>query len=60
MRGDTGGYYRFAPKFREDRTTMATHPLIDLHRHPEGPIRSSTFLDVARRDGHPLADPGRP
>jgi adenosine deaminase len=39
---------------------MAAHPLIDLHRHLEGSIRSSTFLDVARRDGHPLAAPGRP
>jgi adenosine deaminase len=39
---------------------MATHPLIDLHRHLEGSIRSSTFLDVARRDGHPLARAERP
>jgi adenosine deaminase len=39
---------------------MATHPLIDLHRHLEGSIRSSTFLDVARRDGHPLASEARP
>jgi adenosine deaminase len=39
---------------------MATHPLIDLHRHLEGAIRSSTFLDVAARDGHPLASADRP
>lgn len=39
---------------------MATHPLIDLHRHLEGAIRSSTFLDVAARDGHPLASAERP
>jgi adenosine deaminase len=39
---------------------MATHPLIDLHRHLEGSIRSSTFLDVAARDGHPLATSVRP
>jgi adenosine deaminase len=39
---------------------MATRPLIDLHRHLEGSIRSSTFLDVARRDGHPLAAQPRP
>jgi adenosine deaminase len=39
---------------------MATHPLIDLHRHLEGSIRASTFLDVARRDGHPLASEARP
>jgi adenosine deaminase len=34
--------------------------LIDLHRHLEGAIRSSTFLDVAARDGHPLASAERP
>jgi adenosine deaminase len=39
---------------------MAAHPLIDLHRHLEGSIRSSTFLDVASRDGHPLAAADRP
>jgi adenosine deaminase len=39
---------------------MATYPLIDLHRHLEGSIRSSTFLDVAVRDGHPLATADRP
>ncbi|MFI5494988.1 adenosine deaminase [Actinoplanes sp. NPDC051859] len=35
-------------------------PLIDLHRHLEGSIRSSTFLDLARRDGHPFAQADRP
>ncbi|MEV6602451.1 adenosine deaminase [Actinoplanes sp. NPDC051346] len=35
-------------------------PLIDLHRHLEGSIRSSTFLDIARRDGHPFARVARP
>ncbi|AGL17828.1 adenosine deaminase [Actinoplanes sp. N902-109] len=30
-------------------------PLIDLHRHLEGSIRPSTFLHLARRDGHPFA-----
>jgi adenosine deaminase len=30
-------------------------PLIDLHRHLEGSIRTSTVLDVAARTGHELA-----
>ncbi|WP_375499190.1 hypothetical protein [uncultured Jatrophihabitans sp.] len=30
-------------------------PLIDLHRHLEGSIRTSTVLEIARRTGHPLA-----
>ncbi|MFI5937723.1 adenosine deaminase [Actinoplanes sp. NPDC051494] len=34
--------------------------LIDLHRHLEGSIRSSTFLDIARRDGHPFAGVAHP
>ncbi|GAA2478322.1 adenosine deaminase [Winogradskya humida] len=44
--------HRFAPKFRGELTML---PLIDLHRHLEGSVRSSTFVDIARRDGHPLA-----
>lgn len=35
-------------------------PLIDLHRHLEGSIRSSTMIAIARRDGHPFADVPRP
>jgi adenosine deaminase len=30
-------------------------PLVDLHRHLEGSIRTSTVLDVAERTGHDLA-----
>jgi adenosine deaminase len=30
-------------------------PLVDLHRHLEGSIRTSTVLDVAARTGHELA-----
>jgi adenosine deaminase len=30
-------------------------PLVDLHRHLEGSIRTSTVLDVAERTGHELA-----
>jgi adenosine deaminase len=33
-------------------------PLVDLHRHLEGSIRTSTVLDIAARTGHELA--GRP
>ena len=29
--------------------------MIDLHRHLEGTLRVSTTLELARRDGHPLA-----
>lgn len=34
---------------------MPARPLIDLHRHLEGAVRTSTMLDIARRTGHPLA-----
>jgi adenosine deaminase len=34
--------------------------MVDLHRHLEGSVRTSTVLDVARRDGHPLAREGSP
>jgi adenosine deaminase len=34
--------------------------LIDLHRHLEGSIRSSTILEIAVRDGHPFARARRP
>jgi adenosine deaminase len=34
--------------------------MIDLHRHLEGSVRSSTLLDVAARDGHPFARAERP
>jgi adenosine deaminase len=30
-------------------------PLVDLHRHLEGAVRTSTILDLARREQHPLA-----
>ncbi|MEU0089061.1 adenosine deaminase [Kribbella sp. NPDC006257] len=30
-------------------------PLVDLHRHLEGSIRTSTVLDIAERTGHELA-----
>lgn len=39
---------------------MTVHPLIDLHRHLEGSIRTSTFLELAIRDGHRLAREPRP
>ncbi|MEJ7648737.1 MAG: adenosine deaminase [Nakamurella sp.] len=35
-------------------------PLVELHRHLEGSIRTSTILQIARRDGHPLATAPRP
>lgn len=35
-------------------------PLIDLHRHLEGSIRSSVVLDIAASAGHPLARLSRP
>ncbi|MFB2580867.1 hypothetical protein ACEXQD_06420 [Herbiconiux sp. P15] len=34
--------------------------LIDLHRHLEGSVRSSTVIEVARRDGHSFAALERP
>ena len=39
---------------------MTAYPLIDLHRHLEGAVRSSTILDIATRDGHPFAHADRP
>jgi adenosine deaminase len=39
---------------------MCAYPLIDLHRHLEGSVRSSTILDIAVRDGHPFARTDRP
>jgi adenosine deaminase len=33
---------------------MITVPLVDLHRHLEGAMRTSTVLDIARKAGHPL------
>jgi adenosine deaminase len=39
---------------------MRAYPLIDLHRHLEGSVRSSTILDIAVRDGHPFAHAERP
>ncbi|MGI5128308.1 adenosine deaminase [Pseudonocardia sp. CA-107938] len=38
---------------------MITVPLVDLHRHLEGAMRTSTVLDIARRAGHPLPDAPR-
>lgn len=35
-------------------------PMVELHRHLEGSIRSSTILQLAQRDGHPLASAARP
>ncbi|WP_328321424.1 adenosine deaminase [Kribbella sp. NBC_00382] len=37
-----------------------TLPLIDLHRHLEGAVRTSTVLDVAARTGHELASRSKP
>ncbi|MEU8242470.1 adenosine deaminase [Actinoplanes missouriensis] len=34
--------------------------LIDLHRHLEGALRVDTTLELARRDGHPLASAADP
>jgi adenosine deaminase len=34
--------------------------LIDLHRHLEGAVRVSTILELARREGHPIATAPRP
>jgi adenosine deaminase len=39
---------------------VTAYPLIDLHRHLEGAIRSSTILDIAVRDGHSFARVDRP
>lgn len=33
----------------------APYPLVDLHRHLEGAVRTSTVRDIARRSGQPLA-----
>jgi adenosine deaminase len=38
----------------------ARRPLVDLHRHLEGAVRVSTVLELARREGHPLAAAGDP
>lgn len=35
--------------------TSGRVPLIDLHRHLEGSIRTGTVLELAARTGHPLA-----
>lgn len=35
-------------------------PLVELHRHLEGSVRTTTILQIARRDGHPLASAARP
>jgi adenosine deaminase len=36
-------------------------PLVDLHRHLEGAVRSSTIIEIARRENHPvLAAAARP
>lgn len=37
---------------------MSRRPLVDLHRHLEGAVRVSTVLELARREGHPLAAAG--
>ncbi|MEV8372788.1 adenosine deaminase [Kribbella sp. NPDC056861] len=39
---------------------MRSLPLVDLHRHLEGSIRTSTVLDIAERTGHPLATRSKP
>lgn len=39
---------------------MSRLPLVDLHRHLEGSVRTSTILEVARRDGHHLAAASHP
>lgn len=40
--------------------TTTSNPLIDLHRHLEGSVRSSTAIEVARRNGNPFAGLERP
>ena len=40
--------------------SASRRPLVDLHRHLEGAIRSSTVLELARREHHPLASAGDP
>jgi adenosine deaminase len=35
-------------------------PLVDLHRHLEGSVRTSTVLDIAARTGHELARRAQP
>ena len=39
---------------------MTRRSLIDLHRHLEGSLRVATILELARRDGHPLATAADP
>lgn len=39
---------------------MTRSPMVDLHRHLEGSVRTSTVLDIARREGHRLALAQRP
>lgn len=39
---------------------MSRRPLVELHRHLEGSVRTSTILEVARREGHHLAAAPRP
>ncbi|GAA3559998.1 adenosine deaminase [Kribbella ginsengisoli] len=39
---------------------MTKLPLVDLHRHLEGSIRTSTVLDIAARTGHELAGRVKP
>ena len=41
-------------------SSLPRRPLIDLHRHLEGAIRTSTVLELARRERHPLATAGNP
>ena len=35
--------------------TGTRRPLVDLHRHLEGSVRTTTVLEIAQREGHPLA-----
>ena len=39
---------------------MSHLPLVDLHRHLEGSIRTSTVLDIAARTGHELSTRSTP
>lgn len=39
---------------------MSRLPLVELHRHLEGSVRTSTILEIARREGHHLATAARP
>lgn len=38
---------------------MSGPPLVELHRHLEGSVRSSTILEIAQREGHHLATAAR-